>query len=368
MSKIRNGKKTLSFNVITLIKIIRNDRRAIALWLCGFGIFGVIVAFSIPKEYSTTVSLAPEVSGNNMLSKVSSLASMVGLYNDANPDGDAIYPEIYPDIMSSTNFLVSLFDIKVKTPDGKVNTTYYQYLKNDQKSTWWSYPFMLIGKLLSNLASTPANPKGQKGVNPFWLTREQHDIASCIDRNITCSVDKKTNVIEISVVDQNPYVSAALTDSVKNVLQRYITKYKTTKARNDLKFMEKLCEEAREKYVKMRQRYASFSDSNTDAILASVRLKQDDMENDMQLQYNIYTQLEQQLQMARAKVQERTPAFTVIQPASVPLKHCNKPKILYLITYLFLGFIFRLSILVWKNKKQLFVINDISLDANETKC
>ena len=357
MSKQENQKRTLEFNIMTLLSLLKNDKRKMALWLCGFGLFGIVVAFSIPKEYSTTVTLAPETSSNNMLSSVTSLASMVGLYNDANPTGDAIYPEIYPDLMSSTDFLVSLFDKKVKSQDGTIDTTYYQYLKKYQKTTWWSYPGMALGKLITSFSSQKG-PNVTKGVNPFWLTREQEGIAGAISKNVTCSVDKKTNVIAITVVDQDPYISATMADTVKSMLQRFITKYKTTKARNDYKFMEDLCEKAREKYVASRQRYAAFSDSNTDAILASVRLKSEDLENDMQLQYNIYTQLEQQLQMARAKVQERTPAFTVIQAASVPLRHCNKPKVLYLITFLFIGFIARTGTVVLRNRKKLFVFNN----------
>lgn len=353
-SDTERSKKTLTFNVWALVDILKEDKRKFAMWLCGFGILGVVVAFSIPKEYSTTVTLAPEMSNNSMLSSVTSLASMVGLYNDANPTGDAIYPEIYPDLMGSTDFLVSLFDIKVKSQDGKIDTTYYQYLKNDQKHTWWSYPFMALSKFVNKMTGPKERKSSKGGVDPFWLTREQQGIAKSISKNVTCDVDKMTNVIAITVVDQDPYISAAMADSVKNVLQRYITKYKTTKARNDLKFMEKLYEEAKEKYVRTRQRYGAMSDSNTDVILASVRLKQEDLENDMQLQYNIYTQLAQQVQMARAKVQERTPAFTVIQAASVPLKHCNKPKVLYLAVFLLLGFVCRTTTLVWKNKKQLF--------------
>lgn len=256
--------------------------------------------------------------------------------------------------MSSTDFLVSLFDIKVTSKDGSISTTYYKYLKSDQKHTWWSYPFIALGKYINSLKSQEPTSKKKKGVDPFWLTREQQGIAKIISQNVTCSVDKMTSVIAINVVDQDPYISASMADSVKNVLQRFITDYKTTKARNDLKFMEKLCEEAKAKYIKTRQRYGALSDANTDVVLASVRLKQEDLENDMQLQYNIYTQLEQQLQMARAKVQERTPAFTVIQAASVPIRHCNKPKVLYLIVFMFLGFVCRATTLAWKNKKQLF--------------
>ena len=44
----------------------------------------------------------------------------------------------------------------------------------------------------------------------------------------------------------------------------------------------------------------------------------------MQLKYNAYTQVYEQLQLSRAKVQERTPAFTIVQSASVPVKHSRE--------------------------------------------
>ena len=44
------------------------------------------------------------------------------------------------------------------------------------------------------------------------------------------------------------------------------------------------------------------------------------MENEMQLKYDAYTTLDKQLQAAKAKVQERTPAFTMIKGSSVPIK------------------------------------------------
>ena len=130
------------------------------------------------------------------------------------------------------------------------------------------------------------------------------------------------------MTDQDPLISATMADSVRQRLQAFITDYRTQKARNDLAYMENLFAEAREQYVKARQQYASFSDTNQDLLLQSYKSKQDDLENDMQLKYNAYTQIYEQLQLSRAKVQERTPAFTVVQSASVPLKHINKSKLM----------------------------------------
>ena len=57
----------------------------------------------------------------------------------------------------------------------------------------------------------------------------------------------------------------------------------------------------------------------------------------MQLRFNIYTQLSQRLQLAEAKVQERTPVFTVIQGASVPLLASSTPRSYIVLLFVFLG-------------------------------
>ena len=142
-----------------------------------------------------------------------------------------------------------------------------------------------------------------------------------------------------------------MADSIRQRLQDFITDYRTKKARNDLAYMERLFMEAKEQYVKARQQYASYADANQELVLQTFKTKQDDLENDMQLKYNAYTQVYEQLQLSRAKVQERTPAFTIVQSASVPVKHSNKSKLMVMTLFMFLGGCIRLIILMWKKRK-----------------
>jgi uncharacterized protein involved in exopolysaccharide biosynthesis len=120
--------------------------------------------------------------------------------------------------------------------------------------------------------------------------------------------------------------------------------------------MEKLFAEAKEQYVKARQQFAAYSDANQDVILQRYRSKQEDLENDMQLKYNAYTQIYDQLQLSKAKVQERTPAFTIVQSASVPIKHSNKSKLSVLLTFMFLGAVCRVMVLLFSRRKEIFRI------------
>ena len=288
---------------------------------------GIIYAKSLPKYYQCQVTLAPELGGGTSnLGSLSSLASSMGYKVGGNKaDADAITPTLYPDLMNSVDFKTSLFDVKVHRMDSSKVMTYYDYLLYYQKTPWWS-----------KLFSAKDTIRHEK-VNPFMLTKKQTDIAKVINTNVVCDVDNKTGVITIDVTDQDPLISAMMADSVKTRLQTFITKYRTNKARNDLETTKKLCVEAKRRYEKVRQQYGAFSDANQEVILESVRSKQEDLENDMQLQFNNYNALAASLQAAYAKVQAVTPVFTTLQSATVPTKKTGPNGAQIVLIFLFVG-------------------------------
>ncbi len=69
-----------------------------------------------------------------------------------------------------------------------------------------------------------------------------------------------------------------------------------------------------------KKEYAEYVDTHDNLILQSVRAEQERLQNDMSLAYQVYSQVANQLQVARAKVQEEKPVFAVVEPAVVPLK------------------------------------------------
>ena len=70
-----------------------------------------------------------------------------------------------------------------------------------------------------------------------------------------------------------------------------------------------------------------------------MRAKQEDLENDMQLKYNAYTAMTTQYQAAKAKVQERTPAFTIVKGAAVPIKATGPKRMIFVLGMMILAFI-----------------------------
>lgn len=327
-------------DLIELALKVWNDRKLV-FKACGVAVIvGLVVAFSIPKEYSTSVTLAPESGGKSSSGSMGALAAMAGINLGTSSGEDALSPDLYPDIVGSTPFLIDLFDVKVKDQEGKIDTTLYAYLNDYQRGPWWgavlSAPFKALGWTISLFKEKPEDG-GDAKLDPFHLTRDEAAIAGALRERISISADKKTGVTTLSVTMQDPLISASLTDTVMHCLQNYITDYRTNKARHDLAFTEKLYEEAKAGYTEAQKKYAHFVDANQNIILLSYRAEQERLQNEMNLAYQVYTQVSQQLQMAKAKVQEITPVYTVVQPATVPLNPAKPNKIMILIGFVFLA-------------------------------
>lgn len=316
-------RKTTYFKVIPTVIIV--------VWIISLG---------LPDYYKCKIQLAPEDNSGQSVSSLAMLASTFGVNLGSNSGGDAIKPMFFPDLMNSVEFNTSLFNIMVKRPTDKAPMTYYDYLKNEQQDPWW---ITFKDALLGILSEKEEKKTGLVKVNPFELTPEQTVITGMIKSKIICDISNslKTQevLISIEVTDQDPHVAAMMVDSVKEHFQAFVTDYKTKKARHDLEFTEKLYKDAKKDYERARRLYAEFLDGNKDLLLESVRQKQTDLENEMQLLYNNYNAISTQLLAAKVRVQEVTPAFTTLEPATVPLwptgPNRNRLVVLFTIVALF---------------------------------
>ena len=304
-------------------------------------VLAAIYALAQPNYYNCTVKLSPEMSGSKSTSGLASLASSFGVNLGGGGAGtEALFPTLYPDLVNSTDFKTTLFHVPVTIEGDKekgeiVRTmSYYDYLSKEQKVPWWSAAMKALFSLFKS-----SDIKPQPSVNPFRLTKEQAAIVKTINNKVVCDVDKKTMVITINVTDQDPLIAATMADSVQVHLQNFITDYRTRKARIDLAYSQKLYKEAQQRYEKARQKSASYNDANHHVFMNSVRSKQIKLENELALQYQAYSQVATQLQIAEAKVQENTPAFTLLQPATVPVKKAGPARARTCLIVLFLAFL-----------------------------
>ncbi len=342
---MKDKKSSVGFSEI-LGDIIKYRKLFLKVLSVAF-IFGVIISFSIPSTYKCQVLLSPEMSNMRSSSSLASLASSFGvnLKGALGNYTEALFPTLYPDLMNSVDFKTSLFQIPVTIEGDKDEgepdrvMSYYDYLKDERKKPWWS---AIIGSAKDGLVglfnSEDEDSLESKVINPFRLTKQQTRIMKLINRNVVCDVDRKTMVIEIEVKDQDPLICATMADSVKMRLQNFITDYRTNKARVDYEYNLKLSKEAEARYEKACQDYSNFSDKNQKIFLQEFIMKQEKLENEMQVQRRLYQQVIAQLQEAEMRIQAQTPAFTTLQSATVPLKRESPNRKMIVLLFLFLAF------------------------------
>ena len=293
----------------------------------GIGlVVGIIIAFSIPRQYTVSVTLAPEMGSD---SKSGGLASMAASFlgaNAMNATPDALNATLSNEIVSSTPFLLELFDTHIQTLDGELDTTLMAYL-DEQRIPWWSLILGVPGKAIGAIKELISEKADTIAVlNPFQLTKEENEKVETLRKTVVANVDKKTGITTLSVSLQDPKVTAIVADSVVSKLQQYIINYRIAKAKEDCAYLEQLYKERQQEYYEAQQRYARYVDANKSLVLQSVRTEQERLQNDMNLAFQVYSQVAQQLQVARAKIQEEKPVFAVVEPATVPLQASNSRK------------------------------------------
>lgn len=342
--------KTREIDVVAVFKVLLKQWRYLARFAAVGAVVGVIVALCTPKSFTASVTLAPEMNsgGIGLSGNLADMASSFGIDIGGKSSVDAIYPELYPDIFATTDFLLSLYDVPVRLKEDDTVRKYIDHFKKDLKIPFWNYPKIWIAQML-----TPK--EGNSGKNgardPFRLSKEDDQIIEGMRNSIICTVDKKTSVININVIDQDPLVAAIMADTLQRRLQLYITEYRTKKARNDYDFYKKLSQQLRLDYERSREIYTSYADANQGVQLQSLQVKIEELENNMQLKYDNYKNSLELMRQAHAKIQERTPAFVILERPLMPHKASSAPRALIVLLWIFLFVVVGAAKVMYKEKK-----------------
>lgn len=319
------------FDLTIIIPILLKRWKKFILCIIGAIFFSLIFVFTIPRYYACQIMLAPESGSGGMNSILSSFG-----FGEPQSTNDAISPNLYPDLMKSKDFVVSMFPVKITTMDGKLTTTYYDYLLHHGKSPWY---LSLIGKVKKLLKSkkefktTEASIIGENVSPGFMLSEDQHNIVGAISGKIKYNYDKKTGVVSVTVNDLDPLVCALIADTISRRLQDFIMDYRTKKARNDLNYASRIYEQTKKDYEEANVRYVAAIDANWDIINETAKAKLEALNNEKTMKYQTFSAASQKLQAAKAKLQEAMPVTTVLQGASVPQKPAG-PKRLFITAFL----------------------------------
>ena len=306
-------------------------RRRFLKVACLGALVGLVVSLSIPKQYAVSVVLAPEATP-----KTSGLASMAASFLGANlqTTPNAVNAMLAPEIVSSTPFMLELLDVSLAEV-GK-DLTLSAYLE-EEAVPWWTYvlnlPRLAVNGVKSWLVPEKAPETGKSELALLRFSSKEAAKIRALRNRTSVYVDTKTSIITLTVAFQDALVTAKVAQTVIDMLQKYIVNYKISKAKEDCAYWQKLMLENKEKYYEAQQRYAAFVDANAHVIYQRTAVERERLQNEVTLAYQVYSQVEQQLQMAKAKVQESKPAFTMLEPPVVPNRPSGNGKLMMMVMF-----------------------------------
>jgi uncharacterized protein involved in exopolysaccharide biosynthesis len=348
-----NTDSEMTIDIGKMFKVISKNKWAILIATIISAALGIFIAINIPNEYSSQVQILPELESKDAaggLSKFKSLAGLAGVDLGAMGGTDAVRPDLYPNILQSTPFLMDVMNMKVYASKYKRTMVMSKFMEenaNQELST------RLFGK-------SDEKDKDAFVVNPttipletIRLDKKQDDLVKEFQKRIGTTLDKKTGVISIAVKMQDPVIAATIVRYAQDYLTKYVVTYRTEKTLKDIRFLEDRIGEAKRRYDNALYSYSSYQDRNKGLFLNIAKDEGKKLQYEVDLSYNLYSELAKQLEEAKIKVHRETPIFKVLEPAQIPVKKSEPKRSVMVLGFAFLGLILSMFIVLVKNYKSL---------------
>ncbi len=355
-TQTKKENKDSEIDLIDIAKKIWSGRKIIIKSMIVFFVLGIFIVIFSPKEYKSEITLVVETSasGSGMSGLLQQFGGLAGINLNNTTNKEALVPDLYPEVIKSTPFLLEILKQKVLESKHDSTITVAQYIDRHTRLSISEFVMKntigLPGRIIKLIRGDNDNIINKKlpvvssdsainlSVDPISITKKQSDIIETLAECINTEQDfKKSNKFIIRVEMQDPLVVAQVTSSVVKNLTKYIIEYRTKKAKTDLNFVEKSTFQAESNYLEAQQKLAVYKDRNKNVILSSVQVEEEKLQSEFDLAFSVYSALAKQLEQAKIKVQEETPVFNVMDPAQVPLKKSKPKTISILFTMFFLG-------------------------------
>jgi uncharacterized protein involved in exopolysaccharide biosynthesis len=343
----------VEIDLMDIIKRVWDGRKTIIKITVVFTILGILYALGSPNEYSTTTKLLPEIQQTNNLGRLGGLAAQFG-FGGVTPgaSNDVLPPQIYPEILSSTDFLSEIIKKKVYIDEIQDSISIEEFFNDYQNSNLFiGYTIGLPFKILRLFSTKPVSREEQVSVNESYKRLSKVELGAIIalQQSIAFNRDLQTSVLTLTLTTQNQEVTVSLVNYVSQALSDYLISYRTEKSRRSLSFLEERHEEARASFEREQERLAAFRDQNQGNLSASALTVEQNIQSEYNVKLNVYNSLTEQLEQARIKLQEDTPVIISIQESIYPNKKSGPNRLSILIIFAFLGFTFSTIYVLFKD-------------------
>lgn len=348
-------------NTLDLIQILKRlyvDRKRLIFWTVISFIASLFIAINSPISFTASTTFVPQSGTSRPSSSLTGLASLAGINLGAVGGNSEFPPTLFPQILNSTSFKLSLLDTHILVNDEEMNLREYYKLNSKLSFIALVKKYILgIPSLLTSLFQRETNNEiNLKSGDLYEITEEDRSLFELLNSNLEISINQLEGFVTLKFTDSNRYVTATVAQAATDLLQTYITEFKNNSAKELLQFATKQYKESKISYELLQDSIAIFKDSNLNISSALFQNKVDRLDTDLQISKVVIEQLASQVEQAKLQVNIDTPVFTVIDPVTIPFYKSSPRKSFVFILWFLFGFVLASLIILIKEPFEKIVL------------
>ena len=353
-------------DIMALVRSLWDGRKTILKVTGIFIVLGLVAAITMKRTYTVSTTMVPQMSSSRS-SSLASLASLAGMDLGMTQTSE-LSPLVYPQIVESVPYRVELMHtpLHFEKADTAVSLLTYakDYMKPGVMATIKKYtiglPFLLLSKLSKPKDVVLPGDWSAEGSNeprPYTVTKDEEKMLKYLATAVNLAVDKKEGYLTLTVNGMEPVQTADLAIKAQELLQAEVTRFRTEKAEDELKYIQERYNEVKKEAESYQASLAVLTDRSQSMTTSRARLERERLQTKYAVSSAVYSELAKQLETAKMKVKRDTPILTVVQPVTVPTKPSNS-RAKTLIIWTFLGGILGCGIVLgkqyWPKVKEMF--------------
>lgn len=337
-------------DIMAIIARLWEKKKFIIKVTAIFAVIGLFVAIFSPKVYTSSCTFVPQTAKRTS-SSISSLAALAGINMGNMSSGETLSPLIYPQILGNIDFKKELMYSKIKfagydEPIAIID--YYtdpQYAKFNLLGTIKKYtiglPGVIIGAIKNTIKKDDLMPDASQATSDLKsFSEKEFACAKILNSCISMSIEEKKGYLTIVANMGEAQAAAQLCQITFDLLQKYVTEFKISKAKNQQTFIKGRYDETKAQYEEKQKALAQFLDANKVISTAQARTEQDRLTAEYNMANAIYSEMAKQLLQADIQVKEDTPILTAVKPVAVPFKKSKPQRAKILFLWSFFGIMF----------------------------
>lgn len=301
---------------------------------------GIVIALTKPPTYETSSTLLVESeSGNQIGNLLQNYGGMLGISGSQNQQS-TINSDLYPDIINSLPFQLELIEQELTFSEYDTTATLYGFVTGIYEPRLYHFlkeytvGLNTLEKQFGKV-ETPTLDNSWKESSSISLPSTQLSVAKGIADQLELTVDN--NKVTVNAWMPDPQASSELVNVIRDLLSKHVVEYRTEKAMKDMEFIEQQYQRVKVQFQKAQDSLAEFRDQNVNLATARAQTREERLQSEYDLAFQMYNNLAQQLEEARIKVQKDTPIFSTLHPVEVPNSPSSPDRFLIVFASIFLG-------------------------------